>query len=135
MKMFEAQCRCGAIGLRIGGEPVVQLYCRSPGRSRRRLCACGPLSGVDGRGRQGRAHLDDRQNDAKDAVRVMRHVPVFRACERRGQKRKRFPLPKGEFKPQFHVQRDDAILPVVDDLPHDKRFPAAFGGAETFVGW
>ena len=25
--MIEAQCRCGAIGLKIAGEPVVQLYC------------------------------------------------------------------------------------------------------------
>jgi hypothetical protein len=25
--MIEAQCRCGAIELKIAGEPVVQLYC------------------------------------------------------------------------------------------------------------
>ena len=27
MQMIEAQCRCGAIGLNIAGEPAVQLYC------------------------------------------------------------------------------------------------------------
>ncbi len=25
--MIETQCRCGAIGLKIAGEPIVQLYC------------------------------------------------------------------------------------------------------------
>jgi len=25
--VFEAQCRCGAIGLKIAGKPIVQLYC------------------------------------------------------------------------------------------------------------
>ncbi|GLS17552.1 hypothetical protein GCM10007874_05670 [Labrys miyagiensis] len=44
-------------------------------------------------------------------------------------------LPKGEFRPQFHVQCQHAVLPVVDDLPHYKGFPAAFGGREEFVAW
>jgi hypothetical protein len=44
-------------------------------------------------------------------------------------------LPKGEFKPQFHVQCAHAVLPVLDDLPHYKGFPASFGGAEEFVAW
>jgi hypothetical protein len=44
-------------------------------------------------------------------------------------------LPKGEFNAQFHVQCQHAILPVVDNLPHYKAFPAAFGGAEEFVDW
>jgi len=44
-------------------------------------------------------------------------------------------LPKGAFKPQFHVQCQHAVLPVVDDLPHYKGFPPAFGGSEEFVAW
>ncbi len=44
-------------------------------------------------------------------------------------------LPKGKFKPQFHLQCQHAVLPVVDDLPHYKAFPAAFGGSDELVGW
>jgi len=44
-------------------------------------------------------------------------------------------LPKGEFNPQFHVQCQHAVLPVVDVLPHYKAFPAAFGGVEEFLDW
>jgi hypothetical protein len=44
-------------------------------------------------------------------------------------------LPKGEFNPQFHVQCQHAVLPVADNLPHYKGFPASFGGVEEFVDW
>ena len=44
-------------------------------------------------------------------------------------------LPKEAFKPQFHVQCAHAVLPVEDNLPHYKGFPASFGGAEEFVAW
>lgn len=44
-------------------------------------------------------------------------------------------LPKEAFKPQFHVQCAHAVLPVVDNLPHYKGFPAWFGGSEEFVAW
>jgi hypothetical protein len=33
-------------------------------------------------------------------------------------------LPRGEFNPQFHVQCQHAVLPVVDHLPHYKTSPA-----------
>jgi hypothetical protein len=44
-------------------------------------------------------------------------------------------LPEGEFDPQFHVQRQHAVLPVADNLPHYKGFPASFGAVEEFVDW
>jgi hypothetical protein len=44
-------------------------------------------------------------------------------------------LPKGVFNPQFHVQCQHAVLPVLDDLPHYRAFPASFGGVEEFVAW
>ena len=36
-------------------------------------------------------------------------------------------LPKGRFKPQFHVQCANAVLPVLDDLPHYKGFTPSAG--------
>jgi hypothetical protein len=46
-----------------------------------------------------------------------------------------FLLPKSEFKPQFHVQCQRAILPIIDNLPHYKGFPPEFGGTGELVGW
>ena len=44
-------------------------------------------------------------------------------------------LPKGVFRAQFHVQCQHAVRPIVDNLPHYRGFPAAFGGKEEFVDW
>jgi hypothetical protein len=44
-------------------------------------------------------------------------------------------LPKGTFKPMFHVQCQHALLPVKDGLPHFKGLPAAFGGSDEQVAW
>lgn len=46
-----------------------------------------------------------------------------------------FLLPKEAFKPQFHVQCQYSVLPVVDNLPHFKAFPAQFGGTDELVHW
>jgi hypothetical protein len=46
-----------------------------------------------------------------------------------------FLLPNAAFSPQMHIQCQHAILPVVDDLPHFKGFPAAFGGSDEQMDW
>lgn len=46
-----------------------------------------------------------------------------------------FLLPKGLFKPAFHIQCQHALLPVRDDLPHYKGFPPLFGGSDEQVPW
>jgi len=44
-------------------------------------------------------------------------------------------LPQGMFKPEFHIQCQYAVLPVKDNLPHFKSFPASFGGSDKMVDW
>jgi hypothetical protein len=44
-------------------------------------------------------------------------------------------LPRGAFRPQFHIQCQHALLPVKDGLPHFKSFPPAFGGPDERVEW
>ena len=44
-------------------------------------------------------------------------------------------LRRDQFHPQFHVHCQHAVLPVLDQLPHYKAFPAAFGGADDLVDW
>lgn len=44
-------------------------------------------------------------------------------------------LPDGTFRPQMHIQCQDAMNPVQDELPHYKGFPADFGGSDEQVDW
>jgi hypothetical protein len=138
MKMFEAQCRCGAVGLKIVGEPVVQLYCHCD----------------DCQAAHGAAYVPAMIYPAR-AVEVVRGEPEAMIVKATPRKRcaacgaylfseiavagarsvSAYLLPKGEFKPQFHVQCQHAILPIVDSLPHYKGFPPAFGGSEEVVSW
>lgn len=138
MKTIEVQCRCGDIELKITGKPAAQLYCHCD----------------DCRAAHGAAYVASTIYPAA-SVQVIRGKPtpiVVKATARmrcascgtplfseitsvgmRGVNG--FLLPKGEFNPQFHVQCQHAILPVVDNLPHYTGFPASFGGAEEFVIW
>ena len=138
MKTTEAQCRCGAVGLRIAGVPVVQLYCHCD----------------DCQAAHGAAYAPAAIYPAQ-AVEVVRGEPVPMVVKMTPRMRcaacgaylfseiasvglrsvSGYLLAKGDFKPQFHVQCQYAVLSVVDDLPHYKGFPAAFGGAEEFVAW
>ena len=138
MASIETQCRCGAVALHISGVPAVQLYCHCDD--------CQTAHGV--------AYVSSAIYPA-DAVAVVRGEAV--ALVVRSTKRMRCEacgthlfselprvgmrsvnadlLPPGVFAPQFHVQCQYAVLPVVDDLPHYNGFPAAFGGREEFVAW
>ena len=138
MTTFDAKCRCGAIALKIAGEPVAQLYCHCD----------------DCQAAHGAAYVSSAIYPAS-AVQVVRGKPVpmmVKATERMRcedcgaylfseiasvglRSVNAYLLPKGAFHPQFHVQCQHAVLPVVDNLPHYKAFPAAFGGVEEFVEW
>jgi hypothetical protein len=135
---FETHCRCGAVALKISGEPAVQLYCHCD----------------DCQSAHGAAYVASAIYPA-EAVEVVHGKPValvVRSTERMrcgacgthlfselpqvGMRSVNADLlPEGAFKPQFHVQCQHAVLPVVDDLAHYKGFPAAFGGREEFVAW
>ncbi len=136
--MIETQCRCGAIALRISGEPAVQLYCHCD----------------DCQAAHGAAYVAASIYPAQ-AVEVVRGKPVPMLVKTTQRMRcadcgaylyaelpsvgmrsvSAYLLPKAAFKPQFHVQCAHAVLPVVDDLPHYRGFPASFGGADSFVDW
>jgi hypothetical protein len=44
-------------------------------------------------------------------------------------------LPPGIFKPAFHMQCQDALVPVRDELPHYRGYPAALGGSDDQMAW
>ena len=138
MSTKEVSCRCGAVKLLITGEPVAQLYCHCD----------------DCQAAHGAAYVPVAIYPAQ-AVEVIKGNPtpmvantlprircvecgahLFNDVESHGLRNVNgYLLPKGEFKPQFHVQCQYAVLPVVDNLPHYKGLPTAFGGADELVSW
>jgi hypothetical protein len=77
--MIEAQCRCGAIGLKIAGEPVLQLYYHCDDAR--------PVMAQSMSQRQfiphtqwklsGKACPDGGQGYSADALRGLRRVSIF----------------------------------------------------------
>ena len=138
MTTIDAKCRCGGIVLKITGKPVVQLYCHCDDCQAAHgaayvLSAIYPASAV----------TVERGKPTPMVVKATQRMRcedcgtyLFSELPRVGMRSvSAYCLPKGEFNPQFHVQCQHAVLPVVDDLPHYKGFPASFGGAEEFVDW
>jgi len=138
MNSTTCQCRCGAVSLALKGAPVVQLYCHCQDCQNAHRAAYVPAAIFP------KAHVDVAGGDL--ATLVIRATDrlycrqcgtyLFSEIASVGMRSvSAYLLPEGTFRPQFHVQCEEALLPVRDDLPHYKRFPAAFGGAEEFIDW
>ncbi len=135
---LEIACLCGAIRLRLGGDPTVTFYCH---------CA-------DCRAAHGAAYVGVALYPSS-AVAVVAGVPrsfTIRAlprafCQACGARLfARVPdseitgivaarLPEGAFAPAFHIHCAEALAPVRDDLPHFLGQPAVFGGDDRLAGW
>jgi hypothetical protein len=138
VKAIEISCLCGAVKVQIKGEAVEQFYCH-----------CDDCQAVSGGAYIGVAVFPS------DAVTIAQGAPVAwrykvlprRMCGACGtQLTAEVPgfdqtgvkanlLPKDVFKPKFHINCRYALLPVKDDLPHFKGFPAKFGGSDETVDW
>jgi hypothetical protein len=138
LKISEIQCHCGAIKIKLSGGPIAQFYCH-----------CDDCQAV-----HAAAYVPVALYPAQ-AIEVIKGVPTETVL--RTTPRRRCPtcgtflfseltnfglrslsaslLPRDEFKPQFHVQCQYAVLPVKDELPHFKAFPAKFGGSDEMVDW
>lgn len=137
MKNIETQCRCGAIRLQIAGEPVVQVYCHCDDCQDAHGAAYAsnavyPSQAVQVEGSPVPIVVRTTQRMRCAACGTFLFTEVASAGLRSVNARL---LPKGEFKPQFHIQCQHAVLPVVDDLPHYKSFPPVFGGSDELIGW
>jgi hypothetical protein len=136
--VIETQCRCGAIGLKISGEPAVQLYCHCDDCQAAHAAAYVPSAIYPAA-----AVEVIRGEPAAMVVKATRRMRcaacgayLFSEISGAGMRSvSGYLLPRREFKPQFHVQCAHAVLPVVDKLPHYKGFPPAFGGTDELVGW
>jgi len=138
LRTFEAQCRCGAIGVKISGQPVVQLYCHCHDCQAAHAAAYVPAAIYPAEAVN--VWRGEPQPMVVKATPRMRCLAcgsyLFSEIASVGMRSvSAYLLPKGMFKPQFHVQCAHALLPVVDSLPHYRGFPPGFGGAEEFVAW
>lgn len=138
MNTTDISCLCGTVKVRISGEPVEQFYCH-----------CDDCQAVSGGAYVGVAIYPSnavkvtqgkptswtykrlpRHRCASCGTQLFAGVPDF---DQRGVKANL--LPPGTFKPEFHINCRFAVLPVRDDLPHYKAFPARFGGSDETVDW
>jgi len=138
MPAIDTQCRCGAVHLKIAGSPAVQLYChcddcQDAHRAAYTAAAIFPAPAVEVvQGAPVPVVIKATQRMHCDACGTYLFSEIASVGMRSVSA---YLLPKGSFSPQFHVQCQYAVLPVVDDLPHYKGFPAAFGGKEEFMEW
>jgi len=138
MKNTKVSCLCGSVIAEISGDPVIQAYCHCDDCQTAHSAAY-VLSSV---------YPSDAVNVQKGELTplVVKTTQRMR-CSKCGtfiftdvksanlRSVNAMLLPKDDFKPQFHLQCQYAVLPVVDNLPHYKGFPAAFGGTDDLVSW
>jgi hypothetical protein len=134
---MDLKCPCGAVTVRIEGEPLVQFYCHCKDCQRAHGAAYVPESiypapavTIVGETTTWMAARTPRYSCAKCGARLvadvleagLRGVPAAL-------------LPADAFSPVMHIHCESARLPVKDDLPHYKTMPAAFGGEDAVVDW
>lgn len=138
MSTVEIHCNCGEVRMRLHGEPLVQVYChcddcRAAHGGAYLPAAIYPYAAVEvvaGAPGLWRRKWTIRATCPTCGTRLFAEPP--------GQEVRSVPaslLPAGSFKPAWHIQCQHALLPVRDDLPHFKGFPAAFGGSDETVDW
>ena len=138
MSTIETSCRCGAVHLTIQGEPAVQLYChcddcRAAHDAAYVDASIYPAAAVQASGGALAEHAVRRTPRLSCAACGTHLFSEVASVGLRSVNA--WLLPEGAFQPQFHVQCQHAVLPVVDELPHFKGFPPAFGGSDERVGW
>ena len=138
MSSIQAQCNCGSVKLEISGAPVAQFYCH-----------CDDCQAVHG------AAYVPIVMFPSDTVRIVAGDPMQYAlknnprtsCGRCGTRLYAEPpgmgvkgvvaaiLPEGKFQPTYHVQCQHSRMPVRDELPHYRGYPAVLGGSDETVSW
>jgi hypothetical protein len=138
MASVDIQCGCGAIAIRLSGEPVAQFYCHCDDCQTVHAAAYIPivmvrradLQVVAGAPRLWCRERTPRATCPTCGTRLYAEPPGMGVYGVSAQL-----LPPGTFRPTFHIFCEHARLPVVDDLPHYRGVPALFGGAGETVAW
>lgn len=134
----EITCLCGAVAVRLRGEPVLQFCCHCDD--------CQAVSGgayvavalfpadavtlVRGETATWTYKVLPRQRCTICGGAVMAEVPGLDQIGVGAWK-----LPAAMVRPEFHIHCRYARAPVVDDLPHYASLPALFGGSDERAAW
>ena len=138
MSSLEIACHCGNVKIRLSGKPAVDLYCHCHDCQRIAGAGCVPYSiyphaaveVIEGDTMRWALRNNQRTRCA--------HCGTYLFGDPEGMGIhgiSAYLLPPGVFKPQMHVMCKDALLPVVDDLPHFVGFPESLGGNDDKVDW
>lgn len=138
MTPIETGCLCGAVRIRIDGEPIVGFYCHCP----------------DCRAAHGAAYIGVALYPSSAVEVTAGDVATFTIeslprgfCARCGTRLfARVPdsdftgvvatrLPAGVFRPEFHIHGRHALAPVRDELAHYLALPPVFGGDGARADW
>lgn len=135
---MEATCNCGAVKLEISADPIAQIHCHCKDCQKAHAAAyvssaIFPANSVQissGELTPFVLHTTNRFRCSSCGMHM------FSEIESVGLRSvNAYALPTGSFQPQLHVQCQDAVHPVSDNLPHFKAFPASFGGTDEIVDW
>ncbi len=136
--MTRIQCLCGAVQLELAAEPIVQFYCHCDDCQVIHGAAYVPESvypaesvrAVRGAPKSWTLKRNPRNSCSECGTRLFIDVLALRLRGVNG-----YLLPPGQFRPQFHMQCQFAVRPVLDELPHFKSRPKQFGGSDETVAW
>ncbi len=138
MSTIKTACLCDSLEMEIDGAPVAQLYCHCDD------CQATCTAAYVGVSIHAAANVRITRGEPsswtyKTTARL--RCPncgtmLFSDLTDLGLRGVRATLlPAEAFKPSMHIQCQFAVLPVKDQLPHFRAFPAAFGGTDETVDW
>jgi hypothetical protein len=128
-------CTCGAVKIQLAGEPLLQYFCHCDNCQAVHgaaypvsLFAAPTVSVVSGDTDVFTLRTAPRTKCRRCQTYLFAQVADFAGVN--GNL-----LPRGMFKPQFHIQCRYAAAPIQDDLPHYKGIPARFRGSDELMQW
>jgi hypothetical protein len=136
--MLEIQCLCGDVTVQIVGEPMAQFYCHcadcqlvhGAAYVPRSMYEASAVNVVRGKTMEWKLKVTPRTMCQRCGTHLYAEVPGYGV---RGINA--YLLPEGGFQPLFHLQCQDAVLPIQDELPHYRDLPARFGGSDKQMVW
>jgi hypothetical protein len=136
---YKGRCFCGAVELRVTGEPAAMGYCHCTSC---RQWSAGPVNaftlwppsavtvtrGADQLASYSKNPSSIRKWCTKCGGHVMTDHPGFKLIDVYAAV-----IPELPFKPGVHVNYGETVLHIHDGLPKQKDFPSEMGGSGTAV--
>jgi hypothetical protein len=136
--MFDIQCPCGSAHLRIRGESFAQFRCHCSDCQRvhgaayvaEALYSAENVELLDGKTIVFSLKTTPRVSCAKCGSRLFAELTEIGMRGLNG-----YLLPSGIFNPTMHINCGESVAAVLDDRPHYRTKPAAFGGDDVLMDW